>query len=124
NFDIIHFFIKRSTEYYEDIKKIYKSFPFDLMIADCCFTAIPFVKEKMEIPVISIGIVPLTEASNDLPPSGLGMTPSYSFFGLIKQNILRWVADNILFAKSTRVLKALTIEHKLSYNNENIFDYL
>jgi MGT family glycosyltransferase len=124
NFDIIHFFIKRSTEYYQDIRQIYKSFPFDLMIADCCFTAIPFVKEKMDIPVISIGIVPLTETSNDLPPSGLGMTPSFSFTGLIKQHILRWVAHNILFAKSTKVLKALTIEHKLSYNNENVFDYL
>jgi MGT family glycosyltransferase len=124
NFDIIHFFIKRSTEYFDDIKQIYKTFPFDLMIADCCFTAIPFVKEKMDIPVISIGIVALTESSKDLPPAGLGMTPSYSVAGLIKQNILRWFAHNVLFAKSTKVLKALTKEHNLSYNDEDIFDYL
>src|SRR3954467_7973933 len=124
NFDIIHVFIKRSTEYFEDILEIHKTFPFDLMIADCCFTAIPFVKEKLNIPVISMGIVPLTENSRDLPPSGLGMTPSHSFFGRIKQSLLRWVADNILFAKSTKVLKALTQHHNLSYNNENIFDYL
>ena len=124
NYDIIHFFIERSTEYYADIQQIHKTFPFDLMIADCCFTAIPFVKEKMHIPVISIGIVPLTETSKDLPPAGLAMTPSTSFTGRIKQNMLRWVADNILFAKSNRVLKALTVEHNLSYNNENMFDYL
>ena len=124
NYDIIHFFIKRSTEYFEDIQDIHKSFSFDLMIADCCFTAIPFVKEKMNIPVISMGIVPLTETSRDLPPSGLGMTPSHSFFGRAKQGILRWVAHHFLFAKSIKALKELTEENNLSYNNENIFDYL
>ncbi|GEO08816.1 glycosyltransferase [Segetibacter aerophilus] len=124
NFDIINFFIKRSTEYYEDIKRIYRTFPFDLMIADCCFTAIPFVKEKMNIPVISIGILPLTETSKDLPPSGLGITPSKTIVGKLRQSMLRWLADNLLFAKSTKVLKALATENNLSYNNENIFDYL
>lgn len=124
NFDIIHFFIKRSTEYFADIQRIYKEFPFDLLIADCCFTAIPFVKEKMNIPVVSIGIVPLTETSKDLAPSGLGITPSNSIVGRIKQSGLRWLAQNVLFAKSTKVLKALTEEHQLSYNNENIFDYI
>jgi MGT family glycosyltransferase len=124
NFDIINFFIQRSTEYFADIQEIYKEFRFDLMISDCCFTAVPFVKEKMNIPVIAMGIVPLTETSKDLPPAGLGLTPSNSIFGNIKQAALRWIADNILFAKSTKVLKALTDEHKLRYNNENIFDYL
>src|SRR5690349_2631586 len=33
NYDIIHFFIERSTEYYADIQQIHKTFPFDLMIA-------------------------------------------------------------------------------------------
>ena len=124
NFDIINFFIKRSTEYFADIQEIYESFPFDLMIADCCFTAIPFVKEKMNVPVISMGIVPLTETSKDLPPAGLGMTPSGSITGRIKQSIFRWVSHNILFSRSNKVLKALTTEHNLSYNNENVFDYL
>lgn len=124
NFDIINFFIKRSTEYFADIQAIHESFPFDLMIADCCLTAIPFVKEKMSIPVISMGIVPLTEASKDVPPAGLGLTPATSVFGKIKQSALTWLADNVLFAKSTKVLKALTEEHKLSYDGENVFNYL
>src|SRR4051812_24807987 len=35
NFDLTHFFVLRSTEYYADIRDIYTSFPFDMMIADC-----------------------------------------------------------------------------------------
>lgn len=124
NFDIINFFIKRSTEYYADIKEIYKEFPFDLMIADCCFTAISFVKEKMNIPVIAMGILPLTETSRDLPPSGLGKVPSSTFFGKLKQAALRWIAANILFKKSVNYLAQVTKENGLSYEGQTIFDYI
>ena len=86
-FDMINVFILRSTEYYEDILEIYEEFPFQLMIADITFGAIPFVEEKMGIPVISISVVPLPETSKDLAPSGLGITPSYSFLGKIKQSL-------------------------------------
>src|SRR5205807_3020912 len=79
-FDMINFFILRSTEYYADIAEIRQSFRFDMMIADITFSAIPLVKEKLNVPVISIGIVHLVETSRDLAPSGLGMTPSDTFF--------------------------------------------
>jgi len=124
NFDIINVFLMRSTEYYADICKIRESFPFDLMIADCIFTGIPFVKEKMNIPVIAMGIVPLTETSKDLPPAGLGMVPSFSMFGKVKQAALRWIADNVLFRKSKKALARLTAEHGLSYEGQTPFDYL
>jgi MGT family glycosyltransferase len=124
NFDIINFFIARSTEYFADIKDIYKEFRFDLMISDCCFTAVPFVKEKLKVPVIAMGVIPLTETSKDLPPAGLGLTPSHSILGRVMDAALRWVADKILFAKSTKALKVLAETHSLQYNNENIFDYI
>jgi MGT family glycosyltransferase len=124
NFDIVNFFIKRSTEYYEDIKDIHSSFPFDVMIADCTFTAIPFVKEKMNIPVIAMGIMPLVETSKDLPPVGLGMTPSYNALGKLKQAALRWIANNVLFKKSNKVLAQLTADNALSYEGQSVFDYV
>jgi MGT family glycosyltransferase len=123
-FDMINVFILRAPEYYEDIKEIHKEFQFELMIADITFSAIPFVKEKMNIPVISIGIVPLPETSKDLPPSGLGLTPSYSFFGKIKQNLLRRISDAVLFAKPTRVMKDILAEHGIDAGKANIFDIL
>lgn len=124
NYDVINFFIARSTEYFEDILNIYKTFTFDLFIADCTFTALPFVKEKMNIPAVAIGIFPLPEYSKDLPPAGLGLTPSYSFLGGIKEAALRFVANNILFKKSNKVLAKLCADNGLSYDGENIFNYL
>jgi MGT family glycosyltransferase len=123
-FDMINVFILRSTEYYEDIKEIYKEFEFEVMIADITFGAIPFVKEKMNIPVIAIGVVPLPETSKDLPPSGLGLTPSYSLFGKIKQSLLRRISDVLLFAKPTKVMRKMLADHGIDAGNANIFDIL
>jgi MGT family glycosyltransferase len=123
NYDLIHFFIERAPEYYEDIQEIHKSFPFDLMIADCAFTAIPFVEQKMNIPVIAMGIVPLVASSKDLAPYGLGMTPASTLPGKIKQAGLRWIAKNFLFAPSNKVLKQLCATHGLSYEGQDVFNY-
>jgi len=123
-FDMINAFILRSTEYYEDIREIYKEFEFQLMIADITFGAIPFVKEKMNIPVIAVGIVPLPETSKDLAPSGLGLTPSYSFTGKLKQTALRFIADTLLFAKPTKVMRKILAEHGIDAGTANIFDIL
>jgi MGT family glycosyltransferase len=123
-YDMINFFILRSTEYYADIKEIREEFPFDLMIADIAFSAIPFVKEKLNVPVISIGVFPLVETSEDLPPAGLGMTPSNTVVGRIKQTVLRYVADKILFAKPMRVMTDILAQHGIEAGGSNVFDLL
>jgi MGT family glycosyltransferase len=123
-FDMINVFILRSTEYYQDIQAIQKEFDFQLMIADITFGAIPFVKEKMNIPVIAVSVVPLPETSKDLPPSGLGLTPSYSFLGTVKQGALRFIADTLLFAKPTKVMRKILAEHGIDAGTANIFDIL
>lgn len=124
NFDLINFFIARATEYYEDIQEIYKTFPFDLMIADITFSAIPFVKEKMGIPVIGIGIVPLTESSRDLGPAGLGLTPATGFFGRRKQDMMRFVADHFIFRKSNQAMRKIFREYDIDPGSSNVFDTL
>ncbi|MDP4264066.1 MAG: glycosyltransferase [Bacteroidota bacterium] len=123
-FDMVNAFILRSPEYYADLAEIHKSFPFELVIADCAFTAIPFVKEKMNIPVISIGVFPLTETSRDLPPVGLGMTPSYTFFGRIKQALLRAITRRLIFGEPNRVMWALLNKYDIPHEHESVFDML
>ena len=124
NFDIQNVFILRATEYYADIQEIHINFKFDLLIADCLFTAIPFVRDKMKKPVIAIGVLPLTETSKDLPPTGLGMTPSNSLAGKIKQKLLHYAADKILFKKSNQLLHSILEAHDIKHNNYSVFDML
>ncbi len=124
NFDLQHFFILRSTEYLADIQNIYESFPFDLLIADCVFTGIPFVKEKMNVPVISIGIVPVFESSKDLAPSGLGLTPAQNIFTRLKHKVLRVISDQVLFRSTNEILHRILREHGIDNAGMNAFDVL
>ncbi len=123
-FDMVQAFILRGPEYYADILDIYEKYHFDLLIADCAFAAIPFVREKIKIPVVTIVVLPLTEISKDLPPPGIGMTPSYSWAGKIKQAVLRYIADKVLFSKPNKVLHQLLDEYDIPHNRESVFTLL
>ncbi|OQP67284.1 glycosyl transferase [Niastella vici] len=122
NFDIQHLFIMQAEEYYADILEINQTFPFDLLICDNAFTAIPFIKDKMQKPVIAIGVLPLTETSKDLPPAGLGITPSNTFAGKIKQVLLRYLTKQVLFKGSNRLLYRIMEKQGLEHHNHSVFD--
>ena len=124
NHDIINVFIKQGPEYYEDLKDVRKNFAFDLLIADIMFTGIPFVADLMKVPVLGVGIVPVTATSKDLPPAGMGMIPSYTAFGKMKQGLFRWMGKNILFAKSNTVMKQVLGSYGIAINADNVFDMM
>lgn len=120
-FDLTHFFIKRGPDFYTDLKAIHQHFPFELMVADILFTGIPYVKEKMNIPVVGIGIIPIAETSKDLPPMGLGMTPDTSLFGRIKQKAIRFIADAVLLRTPSKLLDTILAEEGMRRDG-NLFD--
>lgn len=122
NFDMQEFFIRRGPEYFEDITAIYELFPFDLMIADCAFMGIPYVKDKMGIPVLSIGIMPLMETSRNLAPPGLGLPPATSLPGKLMHRILRKIILDYVFRPSSRLLHQLLDKHAIYHGNQHLFD--
>ncbi|MCE6991941.1 glycosyltransferase [Dyadobacter sp. CY323] len=123
-YDLKTSFVLRSTEFYEDIREINESWCFDLMISDIAFTGLPFVKELLNKKVISIGVFPLTENSRDLPPAGLAMLPSETFWGRRKQDILRFVADQVIFRESAVLFRKMFQEYGIKPANGNPFDIL
>ncbi|KYP14612.1 MAG: hypothetical protein A1D16_00710 [Flavihumibacter sp. CACIAM 22H1] len=122
NFDLQEFFIKRGPEYYADIVALYEEFPFDLLIADCAFMGIPYVKDKMGIPVLSIGIMPLMETSRNLAPPGLGLAPAGSWAGKLWHRLLRKLVLGLVFRPSFRLLHGLLEEQGIWHGNQNLFD--
>ncbi len=123
-YDLKTAFILRSTEFYEDIREINDSWSFDVLISDIAFTGMPFVKDKLNKKVVSVGVFPLVETSRDLPPTGLAMTPSTSFFGRRKQDLLRYLADKVIFREAANLYARLFREHGLVPVEGNIFDVL
>lgn len=121
-FDLKHFFIYRAPEYFEDISEIKQSFPFDVFVCDATFTAGKLVKNKLNVPVVGVGIVPVMSTSKDLPPYGLGLTPDHSFPGRIKQKLLRFAAKNFLFKESSSEYNKVLKRYELPVETVTIFD--
>ncbi|MEN0056641.1 MAG: glycosyltransferase [Mucilaginibacter sp.] len=124
NFDFINIFINRSPEYYADILDIYEDFPFDLMIAESVFTVIPFVRAKMNIPVLSIGIVPLAEKSVDLGPYGMALPPATSNETHAEYAKLNDLAVNVLFKQSVDIYDGILNEHGIEHERSLFPDLL
>ncbi|HET7001168.1 MAG TPA: glycosyltransferase, partial [Puia sp.] len=116
-FDLEEFFIKRGPVYFEDIQKIYKTFPFDLFVSDIAFTGNIFVKQILKIPVIAIGVLPLIETSKDLAPSGLGLEPPTGWIGRLHYYILRMAVKNILLRRPNRLSHRLLAEKGVDHQN-------
>ena len=122
-YDMIHVFIRQAPKFIDDLKDIRKEFAFDLVVAECTFTAIPIIKKVFQVPVVGVGIVPLTETSRDLPPMGLGMTPSYTIAGKIKQQFLRFITDKVLFRQANLASYEILDSYGVEHSRSNMFDF-
>lgn len=76
NEDSINLLAARSVEYFADIQKIHETFPFELVVSDSMYSAVPFIRVKMNMPVLCIGIAPLGENSVNLAPYGMSLPPA------------------------------------------------
>jgi MGT family glycosyltransferase len=121
-FDLKNFFIYRGPEYFEDIKKIYEEFRFEVMISDSAFTAGTLVKHKLGVKIVPVGIFPLMQTSKDLAPYGVGLPPDNSFGGRTKQSIMRFMAKNVLFKESTNEFNKIMKSYGAPTYDNIIFD--
>ncbi|GAB3926351.1 glycosyltransferase [Larkinella terrae] len=123
-FDLNNVFFLRAPELVSDVKAIYEEFPFDLLLCDAAFTGGPIIQKLLNVPLVSIGIGPLGESSKALPPTGLGMEPSNTVLGRLKQNFLRYMVTNFLLKPCTDVYNNVLLEHGLSPTTDFVFDAL
>ncbi len=124
NLDMINGLVDRAPEYYADIRAIYDSFPFDLVVADSLFPAIPFVKRKLGVPVVAVGVVPLAETSIDLAPYGMARLPPADEAQRSEYATLRDFAQDVLFKPSIDAFDATLKEHGIEVPGSAPFNLL
>jgi MGT family glycosyltransferase len=124
NYDLIHLFAERGPEHYLDLQEIHREFPFDLMVADSLFPGIPFVSKKMDIPVVTIGIIPLAEVSNDLAPYGAALHPPKDAEEKAKFAEMRAAVSNVVFKESIDFFAAILEEYNIPHKKSIPFDLL
>jgi MGT family glycosyltransferase len=121
-FDIKHAFVRASVNYFEDIRDIHRKFPFDLLVIDPGLTAGQLVKEVLNKPVVTVGVMPLMETSKELYPSGLGLTPKKNPLGQLHQAIMRFVSKNVVFKESVVEYNRIITGYGLHAVEMSIFD--
>lgn len=120
-FDIINLFINRMKDYYVDVKEISSSFPFEILVFDNTFPG-TIIKDKLNIPVVGIGVVPLALSAPDIPQYGLGHQPATNFLSKRKQNFIKLMAEKLLFKDTKEAYNELLRSLNLPKEEHNIFD--
>lgn len=122
DFDMHYIFADMAPGALRDIQQIEQEFSFDILIADCLFSAIPLVKGVMNKPVISIGVVPLAEESADIAINGLPMN-SLSEEERKEFLHLKEVINNA-FRKSTDAFSTILSAYGVTHKKSPLYDLL
>ncbi|GAB2576783.1 glycosyltransferase [Spirosoma areae] len=120
-FDINNVFVLPIQDYMADLKAVVQAFAFDMVVCDVGFSAVSVMRHAFGVPVVVMGIIPLPQTSRDLPPNGLGMTPSTSWIGRKIQDVLRAVISYTMRGP-TQVYNQVISQFGLPPEKELVFD--
>jgi MGT family glycosyltransferase len=95
--DVRHIFVELIRGMVADIEEELAREPFDVIVGDSAAVACRYVSERQGIPWATYGVTPLSLPSRDVAPFGLNLPPSSSFFGRLRNRVLNWSIDQLIF---------------------------
>lgn len=104
-FDFVNVFVNQVVPQHQDIMRILREFPADAIVADPSVGAASTINEKGGPPFAVYSVTCLGLKSRDTAPFGLGLMPSYSTLGRLRNRLLYLLASDVIFRN---VSKALT----------------
>lgn len=119
-FDIRNLFLRNVISNMADVKQIQQTFDFDVLLCDPGFMAFHLIQEVLGKPAVVFGIMPLPEASRDLPPTSLGLTPGRGPLGRLRDALLRAVIPRLIFTDSRTYYNELIRPYGLPYMADTI----
>ncbi len=105
-FDIENIFIGVMSDQYKAVRLSIAGEPVDVVIAEPAFTGIiPLLLDigRPRPPVFVCGLLPLTVSSRDTAPFGLGLAPSKSLLGRIRNTALNFLVSKVIFGRAHRL---------------------
>lgn len=110
-FYLKHGFIDAGVTQLSDLTEILRSFPADVLLCDVFFIGVSWLSEKTGLPWAAFGMSALPLGSRDTAPFGLGIQPTNSAFGRLRNALLNGLSQRVLMRDVTvhldRVIKPL-----------------
>jgi UDP:flavonoid glycosyltransferase YjiC (YdhE family) len=106
-FDIENVFVGVLSDQYQALAAELDRDPADVVIGETAFLGLlPLIQGSGPRPrptVVVCGVLPLTVSSRDTAPFGLGMPPSTSPIGLLRNAILNLLVSKVIFGRAHRL---------------------
>jgi UDP:flavonoid glycosyltransferase YjiC (YdhE family) len=121
-FETNHIFVSNTENFFEDVREIDASFPFDVFFCDAGFYAMKLVKEKLNKRVSAFGLVPSMETSKDLPPNFVGLKPAKTAIGRLIHQVMRTMMERIVMGEGKRMYNGMLTSQGLAPFEGSLFD--
>ncbi|GGO25177.1 glycosyltransferase [Deinococcus humi] len=89
-----------------DLREIHRAWPADAVLADQTLVAALLHAESGGPPCALLGVLPLGIQSRDTAPFGLGLPPSATVAGRVRNRALHWLTQQVVFGAASRDLSA------------------
>jgi MGT family glycosyltransferase len=108
-FDVQHTFVEPIRVQAEAMRAALDAEPVDAVLAETAFLGVlpMLVDPRPRPPVVSVGITVVTLASRDTAPFGLGLPPSSSSLGRVRNQLLNLLVRRIVFGPNQRRLSRI-----------------
>jgi len=92
-----HIMYDQVPDVLEILQHVLKDFPADVVISDTFMLAGNWITELGGPPSVRLSVIPLSLPGKGIAPFGLGLLPGKSFYSRLRNNILSYVFDKLLF---------------------------
>lgn len=109
-YQLQHTFIHPLPDQWAGVSGVLDESAVDAVVVDHLFAGVvPLLTRarSQRPPVAAVGIGPLTQFSRDAPPPGMGMQPSWSAWGRLRNRALNAVATKIVFRDTQNLARRL-----------------
>ncbi|MBC8074758.1 MAG: glycosyl transferase, partial [Chloroflexales bacterium] len=96
-FDLKHLFLDEVPAQIADLQGILQSFPADVVVGDTAFFAMGMLHELGGPRWVTYGISALPLSSRDTAPFGMGLPPSATAFGRLRNALVTTLFERVLF---------------------------
>jgi UDP:flavonoid glycosyltransferase YjiC (YdhE family) len=121
-FEARHIFVDNTENFFEDVREIDASFPFDALFCDSAFYAMKFIKEKLDKHVCAFEVGPSLETSEDVPPNFVGLKPGKNAIGRLIHQGMRAMMERMVMGESKGLYNGMLAAHGLAPIDGSLFD--
>lgn len=122
--DMKHLFIDGAAGYLAEISAEYDREPFDVIVGDNTAGVCGLMHERFGVPWCVYGISVFTLASKDTPPFGIGVLPKSGLGGRVRDRMLYWVVDNIVFKPVSEYYKQTRVKLGFAEPTQPFLDFV